>query len=80
MNAPFRELETVVLLRDIPSAGLRTGDLGAIVAVYGLDAVEVEFVTANGRTLALETLLAQDLRGVSDDDLLAVRSVNRSAA
>jgi hypothetical protein len=76
----FRELETVVLLHDLPKAGLRAGDLGAVVQVYGPDAVEVEFVTASGRTLALETLSARDVRAVSDDDLLTVRSASRSAA
>jgi hypothetical protein len=28
---PFRELETVVLARDLPEVGLRAGDLGASV-------------------------------------------------
>jgi hypothetical protein len=74
MTAPFRELDTVVLLRDQPEAGLRSGDLGAVVQVYGTEAVEVEFVTASGRTQALLTLSTSDVRPVRDDDLLAVRS------
>lgn len=76
----FRELETVVLTRDMPEAGLRAGDLGAIVQVYAPDAVEVEFVTASGKTLALQTLSADDVRMVRDDDLLAVRPAARGAA
>lgn len=80
MNPLLRELDTVVLLRDLPEAGLRAGDLGAVVQVYTADAVEVEFVTASGRTLALQTLAADDLRTVGDDDLLTVRSVVRGAA
>jgi hypothetical protein len=72
-TAPFRELETVVLLRDVPEAGLRAGDLGAVVQVYAPDALEVEFVTAAGRTQALRTLRVEDVRAVRDDDLLAVR-------
>ena len=52
MTAHFHELDTVVLLRDLPEAGLRSGDLGAVVLVYGGDALEVEFVTASGRTQA----------------------------
>ena len=74
MTTPFRELETVVLLRDQPEMGLRAGDLGAVVQVYGTDAVEVEFVTASGRTQAVITLPVTDLRPVRDDDQLAVRS------
>jgi hypothetical protein len=69
----FRELDTVVLVRDLPDAGLRTGDLGAIVQVYSPEELEVEFVTASGRTAALLTVAASDVRPVRDDDLLAVR-------
>ncbi len=74
MTEPIRELETVVLLRDFPDAGLRAGDLGAVVMVYGHEALEVEFVTASGRTQALLTLPVSDVRPVRDDDLLAVRT------
>ena len=73
MTPPFRELDTVVLLRDVPEAGLRAGDLGAVAHVYGPEALEVEFVTASGRTQALVTLEARDVRPVRDDDLLAAR-------
>ena len=73
MNATFHELDTVVLVRDLPSSGLRAGDLGAVVQTYGTDAVEVEFVTASGRTQALLTLNVADVRPVRDNDLLAVR-------
>lgn len=69
----IRELDTVVLVRDVPEVGLRAGDLGAVVQVYAPDAFEVEFVTAAGRTQALQTLTAADVRPVRDDDLLAVR-------
>ena len=49
----FHEFDTVVLQVDMPSHGLKTGDVGAVVQVYLKDAVEVEFVTASGRTQAL---------------------------
>ena len=77
MTAPpqFRELETVVLTRDLPEHGLERGDLGAVVALYAADALEVEFVTAAGQTQALVTLSASDVRPVRNDDLLAVRPV-----
>jgi hypothetical protein len=76
MTRGFQELDTVVLLHDLPEAGLRSGDLGAVVQVYGDEAVEVEFVTAAGRTQALLTLPVGDVRPVRDNDLMAVpRSV-----
>ncbi len=73
MTPAFHELDTVVLTRDLPEAGLQTGDLGAIVHVHAPDRFEVEFVTAAGRTEALLTLTEQDIRPVSGNDLLAVR-------
>jgi hypothetical protein len=72
----FKVLDTVVLDRDLPKHGLRRGDLGAIVAVYEPDGLEVEFVLASGRTGALLTLKTNDVRAVGDTDLVAVRSFN----
>ncbi|MEP0773218.1 MAG: DUF4926 domain-containing protein [Acidobacteriota bacterium] len=76
----FKELDTVVLERDLPEQGLRRGDLGAVVQVYGSEVLEVEFVTASGRTQALATLTVGDVRAVSDDDLVSVRPLKRGAA
>ena len=74
MNDTIRELDTVVLTRDVPEAGLRAGDLGAVVHVHDQDALEVEFVTASGRTQAVQTLSTSDVRAIRDDAVLAVRS------
>ena len=75
----FKELDTVVLKRDIPDLGLRRGDLGAVVHVYGTEGLEVEFVTAAGRTEALVSLSADDVRGIAETDLVSVRSLRKSA-
>jgi hypothetical protein len=75
----YRVLDTVVLDRDLPDHGLRRGDLGAVVEIYTPDGVEVEFVTASGRTAALVTLTERDVRPVADDDLVSVRPCRRSA-
>ena len=69
----FKILDTVVLARDLPAHGLKKGDLGAVVALYEPDGLEVEFVTASGRTEALVTLQVGDVRSVGDTDLIAVR-------
>ena len=71
----FNEFDTVVLGREIPAQGLRKGDLGEVVQVYESDALEVEFVTASGRTQALVSLNASDVREVRDEDLVSVRAV-----
>ena len=70
----FALLDTVVLKHDLPNHGLRAGDLGAVVEVYGSEGVEVEFVQASGQTKAMVTLRAEDLRSVAQSDILAVRS------
>jgi hypothetical protein len=72
-------LETVVLVRDVPAHGLRAGDLGAVVEIHPPDTLEVEFVTASGRTTALVSLKASDVRAIADTDLVAVRTIARSA-
>jgi len=70
--------ESVVLVRDLPEHGLQKGDLGAVVEVYDPDGLEVEFVTASGKTKALLTLKVGDVRKVQDNDLIAVRAVGSS--
>lgn len=75
----YRELDTVVLARDLPEHGLKAGDLGAVVLFSPPNTVEVEFVRASGRTQALVTLSADALRPVRDEDLIAVRTVNPSS-
>ena len=75
----YRELDVVVLDKELPDHGLRRGDLGTVVHAYEPSGLEVEFVTASGRTEALVTLDAKDVRPVSDTDLISVRSFRRSA-
>lgn len=74
----FQELDTVILERDLPEHGLKRGDIGAVVQVYEPDGLEVEFVTASGRTEAVLTLTVDDVRAATDEDLLAVRRSTRA--
>ena len=67
-------LDTVVLVRDLPSQGLRAGDLGAVVEVLSTDGLQVEFVRPSGQTTALVTLRSEDVRSVSASDVLSVRT------
>ena len=75
----FKLLDTVVLARDLPEQDLCAGDLGAVVETHAPDGLEVEFVTASGHTKAVVTLKSRDVRAIADTDLVAVRSVKRSA-
>jgi len=75
----FKELDTVVLDRDLPEYRLKKGDLGAVVQLYPPDGIEIEFVAASGRTQAVVTLHTGDVRTVSDGDLITVRRLEVSA-
>lgn len=76
----IRELDSVVLERDLPEHGLRRGDLGAVVHVYSPESFEVEFVRISGGTQALVQLTRADIRAVADSDLPAVRTASRRGA
>jgi hypothetical protein len=68
--------EEVVLTRDVPQEGLRTGDIGTVVHVYPKGGLEVEFFTASGKTRAVVTLEPADVRTATDNDVVAVRSLD----
>ena len=58
----INELDTIVLAHDIEQYGLKQGD-GAIVHCYkNGEAFEVEFVTGEGKTVAVLTLREDDLK------------------
>ena len=72
----IRELDTVVLTCDIEAHGLKQGDVGAVVHRYSDGtAFEVEFVTAEGKTVALLTLAQADVRPISGREILHVREL-----
>jgi hypothetical protein len=72
----FKELDTVVVVTDLPALSLKQGDIGAVVHVHSSEAVEVEFVTASGHTQSVVTLETKLLRPVGPKDLLAVRKLD----
>lgn len=72
----FNELDTVVVVEDLPTLSLKLGDIGAVVHVHSSEAVEVEFVTASGHTQSIVTLETKLLRPVGPKDLLAVRKLD----
>ena len=68
------EHDTVVLTADIPEEGLKAGDLGAVVAVYGNGAAyEVEFVSLKGQTVSLVTIPHTGVRAVDEKDVPSAR-------
>ncbi len=72
----IEELECVVLTRDLPSSGLKAGDVGTVVMVFnGGEAYEVEFMTLSGETFALETLRADEVRPARGQKVAQAREV-----
>jgi hypothetical protein len=72
----IRELDTVVLSRDLTEHGLKQGDIGAVVHCYkGGESFEVEFITGQGETVAVVTLKTEDVRMMQDKEILHVRKL-----
>jgi hypothetical protein len=72
----IEDLDRVVLTRDIPEKKLKAGDVGTAVMVYNDgEAFEVEVMTLDGGTFALETLLAADLRPARGVEIAHAREV-----
>ncbi len=76
----IQELDTVVLAHSLPEEGLERGDVGAVVHVYdGGKALEVEFVAAAGKTVAVVTLEPADVRPMASTEILHVRELAATA-
>ena len=71
-----RELDTVVLTHAIKEHGLEGGDIGAVVHCYPEGtAFEVEFLTAEGKTIVLLTLNETEVRPLGGNEILHVREL-----
>lgn len=71
----IKELDIIVLAKDLKEHHLKRGDVGTVVYVYENGAAfEVEFVTGEGKTIALATLAAKDIRPMRRMDILHVRA------
>ena len=72
----IREHDCVVLTANLPSDGLEAGDVGTVVHVHrGGEAYEVEFMTLAGTTLAVATVMSDQLRPVGKRDVSHVREL-----
>jgi hypothetical protein len=70
----LKDFDLAALSQDMPAKGLLAGDVGTVVFVYGHgQAYEVEFVAADGRTLAVETLRADQIEPFTGPQILHAR-------
>ena len=73
----IREHDRVVLKTPVAAEGLEAGDVGAVVHVYrDGQAYEVEFVTLEGRTAAVVTLEADQVRPVHKREITHARELS----
>jgi len=72
----IKEHDCVVLTADLRKEGLKAGDVGTVVHIHGDGvAYEVEFMTFAGRTIAVATVEASDIRPVGERDVSHVREL-----
>lgn len=60
----LKALETVILMDDLPKNNLKTGDIGTVVMVHH-EGYEVEFVTLDGETIAVVTVVANQVQATN---------------
>jgi hypothetical protein len=74
----IEELDTVVLKRDLSEHGLEEGDVGTVVHRYRTgEALEIEFVTGEGETVAVLTLDVEDVRPMRSKEVLHARDLGQ---
>lgn len=75
----IKEHDRIVLLENIQEYGLQTGDVGTVVYIHRQGkAFEVEFMTLDGRTVAVATLLSSQIRAVGKRDITHARELSAS--
>jgi hypothetical protein len=68
------ELDRVVLTVDLSEHGLKAGDIGTVVLVHrDSRGYEIEFVTLGGETVAVVSLLPNQLRPVGPREIAQAR-------
>lgn len=72
----MRELDLVVLERDIDEHRLKQGDVGKIVHYYSDgQALEVELVSVDGQTITVATLTSTDICPLKPSEIFHVREL-----
>jgi len=70
----IQELDRIVLTIDMPDHNLKQGDIGTVVLIHHEEqGYEVEFVTLDGETVAVVSLLATQLRPIGRREIAQAR-------
>jgi hypothetical protein len=74
------ELDTIILTEDLPELKLAKGDLGTVVLVHNEgEGYEVEFITLDGDTIAVETLFPSQIRKIHEMEIANARNIDIAA-
>ncbi len=72
----INELDAIVLTCDLPEEGLSAGDIGTVVLVHREHkGYEVEFLSLDGDTIAVVTLMPEQVRSVQSGEIAHARSL-----
>jgi hypothetical protein len=72
----IKELDDVILACELPEHGLSAGDIGTVVLVHrGEAGYEVEFTALDGDTIAVVTLMANQVLPVQGGAIAHVRQL-----
>lgn len=73
----IQELEEIILTAELPEYGLTRGDIGTVVLVHNEGAgYEVEFTTLDGETIAIVTLMADQVRPTKQREIAHARNLS----
>ncbi len=71
-TTPVKLLDVVALLEDQPAEGLVAGQVGTVVEVLAPGVFDVEFLDAEGRTVALAEFRREQLLVLKHESAVAV--------
>jgi hypothetical protein len=67
------ELDRIVLTADLPAYGLKPGDIGTVLVHRDKAGYEVEFVSLDGKTVAVVSLFANQVRPIGRHEIAHAR-------
>jgi hypothetical protein len=74
MSTAIHELGWVVLTTNLPEYELTIGDIGTVVLIHEQgQGYEIEFVSLDGETIAVSTLLAHQVRAIGRREIAHAR-------
>ena len=71
----IKEHDLVVLTEDIPTEGLKAGDVGTVVMIHETPGYEVEVTTLDGRTIAVVSVFPHQVRPVGKREVTQARTL-----